>query len=164
MPVLVARSDRWPFSFLADAVCPRSAEFLAEGLAPSWAVRVGPRLGGHFPARNLSPFLGGHFPARNLRLCFGGHFPGGNLRLFLGDHFPARNLRLYLGRVGLLRENRCLLATFLSPATKKTHNAMVDRPNADSRLPVPASAAVSFPGASNDGSVSALTLLSAVLR
>src|SRR5215467_1827137 len=114
--VLVARSESWLFLFLADAVCARSAEFLAEDLAPSWAVRVWPRFGGHFPGRYLRLFLGGHFRGRDLSPFLGNHLPGRNLRLYLGDHLPGRNLRLYLGRVGLLRANRCLLATFLSPA------------------------------------------------
>src|SRR5258708_25204624 len=43
-----------PFSFLAGAVLASLADLLADGPAPSWLVRVGPFLGGHFPARNLS--------------------------------------------------------------------------------------------------------------
>src|SRR5258708_7975474 len=47
-----------PFSFLAGAVLASLADLLADGPAPSWLVRVGPFLGGHFPARNLSLCLG----------------------------------------------------------------------------------------------------------
>jgi hypothetical protein len=43
-----------PFSFLAGAVLASLADLLADGPAPSWLVRVGPFLGDHFPARNLS--------------------------------------------------------------------------------------------------------------
>ena len=47
-----------PFSLLAVAVLASSANFLADGPAPSWLVRVGPFLGAHFPARSLSLYRG----------------------------------------------------------------------------------------------------------
>src|SRR5260221_14562810 len=47
-----------PFSFLAVAVFASLADLLADGPAPSRLVWVGPFLGGHFPARNLSLCLG----------------------------------------------------------------------------------------------------------
>jgi hypothetical protein len=42
-----------PVSFLAGAVLGSLADFLADGPAPSWAVRVGTCLELHLPARNL---------------------------------------------------------------------------------------------------------------
>jgi hypothetical protein len=44
--------------FLAGVVLASLADFLADGQAPSWLVRVGPFLSGHFPASNLSLCLG----------------------------------------------------------------------------------------------------------
>src|SRR5215469_2434291 len=49
---------RSPLLLLAGAVLPSLADLLADGQAPSWLVRVGPFLSGHFPARNLSLCLG----------------------------------------------------------------------------------------------------------
>src|SRR5215469_17957078 len=42
-----------PFLSLAGAVLAGLTDFLADGQAPSWLVRVGTFLGRHFPARNL---------------------------------------------------------------------------------------------------------------
>jgi hypothetical protein len=49
--------DRWPNSFRALGVRAGPANFLADGPAPSCLVRVGPFLGGDFPARNLTVCL-----------------------------------------------------------------------------------------------------------
>lgn len=46
------------FSFLAGALLASLADLLADGLAPSWLVRVGTCLGGRFPRRNLRLCLG----------------------------------------------------------------------------------------------------------
>jgi hypothetical protein len=45
-------------SFLAGALLASLADLLADGLAPSWLVRVGTRLGGRFARRNLRLCLG----------------------------------------------------------------------------------------------------------
>lgn len=62
------------FSFLAGALLAGLAYLLADGLAPSWLVRVG-------------PFLGGRFPRRNLRLCLG-------RRVLLPEKFGRRLLAI----------------------------------------------------------------------
>jgi hypothetical protein len=46
------------FSFLAGALLASLADLLADGLAPSWLVRVGACLAGRFPRRNLRLCLG----------------------------------------------------------------------------------------------------------
>jgi hypothetical protein len=61
--VLIADSGRIPFnegdfSFLAGALLASQADLLADGLAPSWLVRVGTCLGGRFPRRSLRLCLG----------------------------------------------------------------------------------------------------------
>jgi hypothetical protein len=56
-------------SFLAGAILASFTDLLADGLAPSWLVRVG-------------TCLCGHFPGRGLRLCLGR--PGRRLRRELG--------------------------------------------------------------------------------
>jgi hypothetical protein len=54
LKAVVMEAMAGPFSVLAGAVFPSPADFPADGPAPPWLVRVGPFLGGHFPARNLS--------------------------------------------------------------------------------------------------------------
>lgn len=46
------------FSFLAGALLASPADLLADGLAPSWPVRVGACLADRFPRRNLGLCLG----------------------------------------------------------------------------------------------------------
>jgi hypothetical protein len=46
------------FSFLAGALLASLADLLADGLAPTWLVRVGTCLGARFPRRNLRLCLG----------------------------------------------------------------------------------------------------------
>src|SRR5579872_1953424 len=53
-----ATSMKQGSSFRADALLASLADLLADGLAPSWLVRVGTRLGGRFPGCNLRLPLG----------------------------------------------------------------------------------------------------------
>src|ERR1700747_3158682 len=86
-----------PFSFLAGAVLASLADFLADGQAPSWLVRVG-------------TCLVLHFPGCNLRLCLD------RLGLLLWE--LGRRLGLLLWKLG-----RYLFAILPGPAAEETHSA-----------------------------------------
>jgi hypothetical protein len=105
-----------PFSFLACAVLTSLADLQADGLAPSWLVRVGTCLALHFPGDNLG-------------LCLGR--PGlviwelGRPGLVIWELGRPGLVIWELGRPGLViwELGRRLFAALPVPAAKKTHSA-----------------------------------------